>query len=83
MRSYSLNIICNNHFLKKEQTNIQQNEETQQQQQQQQESISQTQSQSLNNDVNATAISSIRLNCTDDLTTQVDYYLNEVSFLFL
>jgi hypothetical protein len=28
--------------------------------------------------VNATAISSVRLNCTDDLTTQVDYYLNEV-----
>lgn len=37
---------------------------------------------SANNDVNATAISSIRLNCTDDLTTQVDYYLNEVIKFF-
>lgn len=36
------------------------------------------------NDLTATATSNIQLNCTDDLTTQVDYYLNEVSnFLFV
>ncbi len=35
------------------------------------------------NDLTATATSNIQLNCTDDLTTQVDYYLNEVSFSFI
>lgn len=32
------------------------------------------------NDLTATATSNIQLNCTDDLTTQVDYYLNEVDY---
>ena len=33
-------------------------------------------------DLTATAVSNIQLNCTDDLTTQVDYYLNEVIWYF-
>ena len=33
------------------------------------------------NDLAATAISNIQLNPTDDLMTQVDYFLNEVSWL--
>jgi hypothetical protein len=33
-------------------------------------------------DLTATAVSSIQLNCTDDLTTQVDYYINEVFIFF-
>jgi hypothetical protein len=31
----------------------------------------------------ATAISNIQLNYTDDLMTQVDYYLNEVSWILI
>jgi hypothetical protein len=30
-------------------------------------------------DLIATAVSNVQLNCTDDLMTQVDYYLNEVN----
>ena len=36
-----------------------------------------------NNDLAATAISNIQLNYTDDLMTQVDYYLNEVSWILI
>lgn len=36
-----------------------------------------------NQDLTATATSNIQLNNTDDLTTQVDYYLNEVKSKFI
>lgn len=34
------------------------------------------------NDLAASAVSNIQLNLTDDLTTQVDYYINEVSLKY-
>lgn len=64
------------HDLANQQQQQQPSQQTQPQPQPTQQSNSN--SNESNNDVNATAISSIRLNCTDDLTTQVDYYLNEV-----
>ena len=40
------------------------------------------QNDSSSNDLAASAVSNIKLNVTDDLTTQVDYLLNEVCFKF-
>jgi hypothetical protein len=38
---------------------------------------------SKDSDLIATAVSNLQLNCTDDLMTQVDYYLNEVNMFAL